>query len=123
MGEPDDRSSRQLDDWLFGGMAALCAAVLTQLADRPTELKTFLGAGVFCFALALPLLVCSLLVARLRQSPRTRTQFLADLLGVLAAVAGFAFLFLHVNVWAGGAFVVASVAAGVLFVVTARSPP
>jgi heme A synthase len=119
-GDADDREADRIDEWLFGGLAALSAAVLTQLVERPTPLDSYLGACVLCFAVAIPLLVCSLLVAKATSAPRTKLRVVTDLAGVVIGVVGFLFLFLHVNVYAGVAFAAMVVFAFVLFLATAR---
>jgi hypothetical protein len=117
---PDDREADRIDEWLFGGLAALCAAVLTQLGDKPTTLDSYLGVSVFCFALAIPLLVCSLLVTKATAARRTPLRVVADLAGVVCGVVGFLFLFLHVNFAAGVAFACTIAGACVLFFLTAK---
>jgi hypothetical protein len=101
-----------------GPYALSCVGVLTQLADKTATLGTFLGWGVLCFAVALPLLVGSLLVRLKSSGPRSGRgwQFFFDLVGVVAAVAGFAMLFFNMNPWAGSAFVGTVLLACVLFV-------
>jgi hypothetical protein len=116
----DDREADRIDEWLFGGLAALCGAVLTQLVDKPTTLDSYLGVCVFCFALAIPLLVCSLLVAKATSVRRTRLRVVADLLGVVCGVVGFLCLFLHVNFAAGVAFACTIAGSTVLFFFTAK---
>jgi hypothetical protein len=115
--------ARSHDEWLFGGLAALCAAVLTQLGDKQASLETYLGAGVFCFAVAIPLLVCSLLVTKSTSARRTRLRIAADLLGVGCAVVGFWCLFLHINFAAGIAFLVTiALAIGLFFLMVKAEP-
>jgi threonine/homoserine/homoserine lactone efflux protein len=108
------------DELFFGGLAAVCVAVMTQLVDKPTPLVTPLGGCVICFALAIPLLVCSLLVTKATRARRTRLRNMADMAGVLIAVLGFVFLFLHINVTAGVVFAGAIAFAIVLFIFTAK---
>lgn len=109
---------RSHDEWLFGGLAAGCAAVMTQMVDRPTDLGTWLGVGVLCFAVALPLLVASLVLIRAAPlvGPRSKFRLIIDLAGSLVAIVGFGCLFFHVNAVAGGAFLASCVGALVLFV-------
>ena len=117
---------RTIQGLLYFLLFALClngALIAPFLSSDPDlRLRCALGAGVFCFALAIPLLVCSLLVAKAAASrPRTRLRILADTFGVLCAVVGFACLFLHINDAAGVAFIATCVLALGLFVASARS--
>lgn len=114
--------ARSHDEWLFGGLAAGCAAVMTQMVDRPTDLGTWLGGGVLCFAVALPLLVASLVLIRAAPltGPRSLFRLIFDLAGSLVAIVGFVCLFFHVNAFAGGAFLASCSVAFVLFLVLSR---
>ncbi|MFO0881516.1 MAG: hypothetical protein U0840_29805 [Gemmataceae bacterium] len=96
--------AREHDNWLFGGLAALCAAVLTQLVDRPVEAFSILGFGVMAFALALPLLVCSAIMGLATTRSRSKSRIVMDALGLLSGVAGFVCLFFHISTVAGWVF-------------------
>jgi hypothetical protein len=115
--EAEEPSGDNLDRVLFGGLSAACVGVLTQLSDKTASLGTFLGWGVLCFALALPLLVGSLLIRLKALTPgrRPRWYFFFDFTGVAAAVGGFAMLFFNMNLVAGGVFVATLFVAVVVF--------
>ncbi len=111
----DDREADHHDEWLFGGLAALCAAALTQLGNTQAESLSCLGLGILSFAVAIPLLVFSLLVTRITSIPRTGLRYLADVLGVLFSFVGLSCLILHMNQFAGLAFITTTVIAIILY--------
>jgi hypothetical protein len=111
---------QRLDQLLFGGLAGLSVAAVLQLVDKQPKLENALGLSLLCFALGLPLLVSSFLleVSRPAGEKSTRRR-LFDLVGLLLALGGIVFLFFHLHLVAGCAFLASVV---LCVVVVVRSP-
>lgn len=96
------------DRLIFAGLLGVSTVCLVQFASLE-RLSACLEVAVYAFAIAIPMLSRSVLATWLRRdtSPRRENaRRLADLIGVLGAVTGMAFLLLHLSLGGGVTFVV-----------------
>jgi hypothetical protein len=96
----------ETDRLLFGGLAGLATAGVFELVGKERPLDGVLTGALLFFASAIPLLTVSLLAvpSGAQRVEKHVWQYCLDLLGVVAAVVGFALLFFHLSTVAGAIF-------------------
>lgn len=104
-----------VDEWIAGGLLALCVACLLAIVSAPTG-SVLLNAALLCFAVALPYWGVLFLLFKyqshhgLKVTPEVLGGCMSAII-MLVTFGGLATLFAHVWLLAGGLFLVS----GLLF--------
>jgi hypothetical protein len=103
--EVPSRTPERIDQLLFGALAGLSVAFILQLVDKEPEIDRPLGGALYCFSVALPMVVSSFLLEVAGSGkPKSTPRRIFDLVGILLSLTGFVFVFFHVHLIAGVIF-------------------
>jgi hypothetical protein len=106
-----------LDRIIMGALLGISSVALIQFLQLK-KLDASLTLGLYCFAIAIPVLAMGLFVIHVQELYGLEEGHyplfgdIVEMLGVLAAFAGIGAIFWHFHRLAGGVFVVVSVLAG-----------